>query len=145
MRFDVENQLSVAQAFTGAATVSTNSYEKQTAAQDLSIGRRMALLVMATVAAGAGSTAVVEAIQADDAALTTNVEALSSISIAAADFIPGAEFEVPIPQGAMDRKYLGARVTLTGGTTTVTADIYLVPQDEIPKYKSFPKVVGSEI
>ncbi|MDV7399519.1 hypothetical protein RZS08_49355, partial [Arthrospira platensis SPKY1] len=73
MRFDLENQLSVAQAFTATA-VSTNAFEKQSAAQDLSIGRRMALLVMPTVAAGAGSTHVLAAIQADDAALTTNVE-----------------------------------------------------------------------
>lgn len=53
MRFDIENQLSVAQAFTGSATVSTHSYKKQSAAQDISIGRRMALLVLPTVAQGA--------------------------------------------------------------------------------------------
>jgi hypothetical protein len=79
MRFDVENQLSVAQAFTGAATVSTNSYKKQSAAQDISIGRRMALMVMPTVAAGAGSTHTMEVIEATDAALTTSVSSLGSI------------------------------------------------------------------
>jgi len=140
MRFDIQNQLCVAQAFTGAATVSTNSYEKQSAAQDISIGRRMALLVMPTVAAGAGSTSQFEVIQADDAALTVNVEALNSVSVAAADLALGDEVEVPIPQGVMTRKYLGLRCTITGGTTTLTADVYLVPQDEIAKYKSFPKV-----
>lgn len=140
MLFDAENQLSSAQAFTGAATVSTNSYQKQAAAQDLSIGRRMALLVMATVAAGAGSSVQVEAIQADDAALTVNVLALNSVTFTAAQVIPGAKLEVPIPQGVMTQLYLGARVTITGGTTTATLDIYLVPQDEIPKYKSFTNV-----
>ena len=34
MRFDIENQLSVEQAFTGAATVSDDSYKKQTAAKE---------------------------------------------------------------------------------------------------------------
>ena len=63
MRFDIENQLSVEQAFTGATTVSTNSYQKQTAIQDLSIGRRMALLVLPSVAAGAGSTHTLDVIQ----------------------------------------------------------------------------------
>lgn len=145
MRFDIQNQLSVAQAFTGAATVSTNSYAKQTAAQDLSIGRRMALLFMPTVAAGAGSTHVLEAIQADDAALTTNVESLASVSVLAANLALGDQVEIPIPQGVMTRKYLGFRNTSTGGTTTVTADVYFVPQDEIAKYKSFPKINDAEV
>lgn len=148
MRFDIENQLSVAQAFTqaGGATVSANSYKKQSAAQDLSIGRRMALLVLPTAAAAAGATSVlVEAIQADDAALTTNVEALSSVTVLAADFILGEEIEVPIPQGVMDRQYLGARVTVAGAGGTASSDIYLVPQDEIVKYKSFPKQNDVEI
>lgn len=145
MRFDLENQLSVAQAFTGAATVSTNSYQKQSAAQDISIGRRMALLVLPTVAQGAGSTMTVEVIQADDAALTSNVEALGSVDVLAANMTLGDQLEVPIPQGTMDKQYLGARVTLTGGTTTITADIYLAPQDEIAQYKSFPKVNNAEV
>jgi len=144
MRFDVENQLSVAQAFTGSATVSANAYEKQTAAQDISIGRRMAVLLMPTVAAGAGSTHVFDVVQADNAALTTNKEILGTITVLAADLILGSEFELPIPQGVMDRKYIGYQNTATGGTTTVTMDAYLVPQDEIAKYKSFPKAVNSE-
>lgn len=140
MRFDIENQLSVVQAFTGAATVSTNSYRKQSAEQDISIGRRMALLVMATVAAGAGSTHTLEVIQADDAALTANVEVLGTITVLAAALIPGEEFELPIPQGTMSRQFIGFRHTAVTGVTTVTLDVYLVPQDEIAKYKSFPKV-----
>jgi hypothetical protein len=140
MRFDIQNQLSVAQAFTGSATVSTNSYKKQSAAQDLSIGRRMALLVLPTVAQGAGSTLTVEAIQADDAALTSNVEVLSTVTALAANMTLGDHLEVPIPQGVMTKQYLGARLTLASGTTTITVDVYLVPQDEIAQYKSFPKI-----
>lgn len=140
MRFDIENQLSVAQAFTGVATVSTNSYKKQSAAQDISIGRRMALLLLPTVAQGAGSTMTVEAIQADDAALTSNVEVLNTVTVIAANMQLGDQLEIPLPQGTMDKQYLGARVTIATGTTTITADIYLVPQDEIAQYKSFVKV-----
>lgn len=145
MRWDKENQLSVAQAFTGGATVTTNSYAKQTAAQDLSIGRRMALLFIVTTAAGAGSTHTFDAIQADDAALTSNVQVLASVSVLAAALTKGAYVEVPIPQGVMTKMYLGGRNTSTGGTTTVSTDCYLVPQDEIPKYKSFPKVVNADV
>lgn len=141
--YDIQNQLSVAQAFTGAAAVSTNSYKKQTAAQDISIGRRMALLVLPTVDAGAGSTHELEVIQADDAALTSNVEVLNKVTVLAANLTTADRVEVPIPQGVMTKQYLGFRNTATGGTTTVTLDVYLVPQDEIAKYKSFPKVVDT--
>ena len=144
MRFDIENQLDVAHAYTATA-VSSHSYAKQTAEQDLSIGRRMALLVCPKVAAGAGSTHTMAAIQADDAALTTNVEVLGQIVVAAAALVPGAEFEIPIPQGSMTRKYIGFRNTIASGTTTVTLDVYLVPQDEIAKYKAFNKVVNAVV
>ena len=145
MRFDIENQLSVAQAFTGSATVSTNSYKKQSAAQDISIGRRMALLVLPTVAQGAGSTLTVEFIQADDAALTSNIEVLSTVTALAANMALGDQLEVPCPQGVMSKQYLGARLTLASGTTTITCDIYLVPQDEIAQYKSFVKINDAEV
>lgn len=145
MRFDLENQLSVAQAFTGSATVSTNSYKKQSAAQDISIGRRLALLIMPTVAQGAGSTATHELIQADDAALTSNVEVLATVTSLAANLQLGDEIELPCPQGVMDKQYIGYRCTIATGTTTLTADVYLVPQDEIAKYKSFPKVVDASV
>lgn len=139
-KYDIENQLSVAQAFTGAATVSTHSYQKQTAAQDISIGRRMALLVMPTVSAGAGSTHTLEVIQATDAALTTSIDVLNTVTVLAANLTAGKRIELPIPQGVMNKQFIGFRNTATGGTTTVTLDVYLVPQDEIAAYKSFPKI-----
>lgn len=145
MRFDIENQLSVAQAFTGSATVSTNSYDKMTADSDIGIGRRMALLVMPTVAAGAGSTHTLDVIQADNAALTTNKEVIATKSILAAALILGSLVEIPIPEHVMTRRYIGFQNTATGGTTTVTCDVYLVPQDEISKYKSFPKAVDADV
>lgn len=145
MRFDIENQLCLEQAFTGGATVSTHSYKKQSAEQDLSIGRRMALMLLPTVAAGVGSTHTMEVIQADDAALTSNVESLASVSVAAANLTLGDVIELPIPQGVMTKQYLGFRNSATGGTTTVTLDVYLVPQDEIAQYKSFPKVNNADV
>ena len=143
MRFDIQNQLSAAQAFTGGATDSTNSYQKQTAAQDLSIGRRMSILVLITTAAGAGSPHTWDVIQADDAALTTNVKVLGTVTNLAAALILGAAFEIPIPIKSMTQKFIGCRNTSTGGTTTVSADAYLVPSDEIPAFRSFPKVVDA--
>ncbi len=140
MRFDVQNQVSVAQAFTGSLTVSTNSYKKQSAAQDISIGRRMAFLILPTVAQGAGSTMTVNVIQATDAALTAGVEILSTVTVIAANMTLGDKLEVPIPQGTMDKQYLGISISLATGTTTITVDAYLLPQDEIEQFKSFPKI-----
>ena len=145
MRFDIQNQLCVAQAFTGGAEVSDNSYKKQSAAQDISIGRRLAILILPTVNAGAGSSHVLEVIQADDAALTSNVESLGSLTVAAANLTTDDQIELPIPQGTMTRQYIGLRNTITGGTTTVTLDAYLMPQDEIAKYKSFPKINNATV
>lgn len=144
MRFDVQNQLSSAQAFTGAATVSTNSYQKQSAAQDISIGRRMSVMVIFR-AAGAGTTHTLSAIQADDTALSTNKEVLASVSIATSALKIGEPYEVQFPNGSMTRLHLGFQHSATGGTTTATIDAYLVPSDEIPKYKAFPKVVDAAV
>lgn len=139
MRFDKENELMSEQAVTGAATVSSNSYQKASADQDIAIGRRMALLFYFH-AAGAGTTHTLSVIEADVTALTTNKEVLASVSIATAD-LPADKFvEVPIPPRKMNQLHLGAQHSATGGTTTATLSCWLVPQDEIPYYKSFPKL-----
>lgn len=148
MRFDYLNQLCVAQDFTGAATVSSKAFLVQgygSNAPDPSIGRRLSLLCIVSTAAGSGSTHTMDAIQADDGALTTNKEVLISRSIAAATLVVGYAFELPIPQGSISRAYLGFQNTSSGGTTTVSLNVYLVPMDEIPKFKSFKKVVTAEI
>lgn len=139
MRFDYENELANQQAFTGAATVSQHSYSKQTAAQDLSIGRRMAILIYFHLA-GAGTTHTLDAIQADNTSFTTNKEVLASVSISSANALKAKFVEVPVPQGVMTRMHLGFQHTATGGTTTATLSGWFMPQDEIPKYKAFPKV-----
>jgi len=144
MRFDIENQLSAAQDFTGGATVSTNSYEKQTAAQDISIGCRMSLLCHVTTAAGTGSTHTMEVVQTTNGT-TGGLLVVAAVSKLAATLVAGYEFEIPIPEGSLSLKYIGFRNTSTGGTTTVSLDVYLVPSDEIANYKSFPKVVSADV
>lgn len=145
MRFDVQNELSASQAFTGSATVSTNAYEKQSAAQDLSIGRRMAVVVFFE-ATGAGTTHTLQAIQADNAALTSNKEVLAEVTKTTAQVVLGEPVEIVFPQGSMTRQYLGFQHSASGGTTTATISAYLMPQDEQAlTYKSYPKVVDAEV
>ena len=62
----------------------------------------------------------------------------------AAALTVGSKHEIPVPQGVKTRRYLGIKDTISGGTTTVTANAWLVPQDEIAKFKSFPKVVHAD-
>lgn len=143
MLLDYEDQVCRAQAFTATA-VSANSIDTNVASTDMFIGRRMAGLFIPTVAAGAGSTHVLAVIEADDAALTSNVTVLGSITVSAAALTVGSMHEIPVPQGVKTRRYIGLRNTISSGTTTVTADAWIVPQDEINKYKSFPKVVTAE-
>ncbi len=143
---DIENQLAKDQAFTADA-VTEHSYQKQSAAQDPSIGRMMCLLFVVKVAAGAGSTWSFQAVQADVTALTTNVEILaSSALILAADLPVGAKVAVPIPQGSLDRLHVGGKATVeTGGTETITLDCYYCPLDEVEAFKSFPRVPAAPV
>ena len=143
MLFDYEDQVCRTQAF-AATAVSGSAIDMFTAGSDFTMGRRMAMLVVPTVSAGAGSTHVLAVVQADDAALTVNVEVLGSITVLAAALLAFSRWEIPIPQGVKTRRYIGLRNTISGGTTTVTLDAWLVPQDEIDKYKSFPKVVHAD-
>lgn len=128
--------------------VSSDSYKKGAAAIDISIGRKMAFAVIPD--GDAGGTAVAtsylfEAIQADDAALTSNVEALGSVSVVGTEVLDGKVIEVPIAK-ATDKQYLGVRVTPTGGTSpSVTLNAYLVPADEIPQNPYFSKVVDTDV
>lgn len=143
MILDVLNEVCSAQAFTATA-VSEDSIDTLVAAADMTIGRRIAGYVVPTVAAGAGSTHVLAVIQADDDALTSNVEVLGSISVLAANLTVGSRHEIPVPQGVKTKRYLGIRNTISSGTTTITMNAWILPQDEIPKYKSFPKAVHAD-
>lgn len=144
IRFDVEDQVCVNQAFTATA-VSAHSIQK-TATKDISIGRLMAMVVVPKVAAAGGAAYTLQAIQADNTALTTNQEVLGQVAAVDADLVLGQEIVIPIPQGTVDRAHLGFKAVMTGGTApTVTLDVYLVPQDEIAKYKSFPKAVHAAV
>ena len=146
MRWDKQNQLSSDQAFTATA-VTTNSYQKQSAAQDISIGRKMALLFIVKVAAGAGSSWTFQAMQADNTALTTNAEILASSEVkTAATLTVGVQVVVRIPEGSLDQLHIGGKLVSAGaGTETITCDCYLVPEDEIPFYKAFPKVIDAAV
>lgn len=138
MRFDLRNQLSVDQVVDTSPTVSTNSIPK-TAAQDLAIGQHaMGLAIFFKDATGATSFTV-ELIQADDAALTSNVEVLASTgAIALADLTENKPLFLAAPPYRMDKAYLGARYSFTGGSAQeCTFNTYFGSQNDVAQYKSF--------
>lgn len=148
-KYDVEDQVMARQVVTATA-VSADCIDKQTAARDSSIGKRMCFAIYPYTDAGGTVVATsyqFEPIQADDIALTSNVQALGNgVTIAGSALKRGMEIEVPIPQGTMTKRYLGVRTTVTGGTSpTVTLDAYYMPQEVLAKFKPFPKVVNADI
>ncbi|HKE43885.1 MAG TPA: hypothetical protein VKB41_05040 [Steroidobacteraceae bacterium] len=128
----IDNLLLVsdAQAFTGAATVSTNVIDlgNVTPKREIGTGEGMGFGVAFDVAAGAGSTPVIDVIQSDAAAMTSP-DVIASVSDVAANLTAGKLLFVPIPPGKPTKEFLAIRVTITGGTTTATLTSWLTHRD----------------
>lgn len=148
-RYDVQNQLSSAQAITTGSPVSTNSYKLGNATMDPSIGRPMGILVKPTVAAAGSVNATsyeFQAIATTDDALTAGIVVLGSTGpMTAAQMTVDAEILVPIRPGSITHRYIGLRTVVVGGTLpTLTIDAFYVPADEVPSDgKYFPKAVDT--
>lgn len=140
MRYDILDQVSVQQALSGSsAQVSTNS-KKKPAAQDLGIGLSdMGFLFQCDsgALAGTGTDLTLEIIQADDDALTTNVESLASKTFAKAEYVDGFGFFLSLPGYVMDKEYFGVRYTPVGGTITGAINAYYGSKNDFAKFKSF--------
>lgn len=142
MRFDLLDQLSVRQVFTATA-VSTNSKRKKNLAQDLGMSSRFGLVVAQdeVAAVGGAATFEIQAVQADNGALTTNLEVIGSsgpLTVTQLNSAAGQQMFVPIMPGRMTKEYYGARVVVTGGTApSATLNIYVGTVDDVATYRSF--------
>ncbi|MBV9528169.1 Bbp16 family capsid cement protein [Sphingomonas sp.] len=126
---DKQLTLSDQQAVTATA-VSTNALDTggTTPIRDVGAGEEMFVVFSTQVAAAAAgaATVVFEVIQADDSALTTNVETLAaSQPIGKALLVPGYHpFSIVVPRNT--RRFIGTRYTVANGPLTAgtfTADI----------------------
>ena len=142
MNTDKELLASEKQAITGTA-VSTDSIYVKGYTGISRTGRMRAFAQIETALSGGAATAItVELIQADNAALTTNVESLSSSgSIATAAALTGKRaLDVPLPE--FTRPYAGFRYTMAGGSYgagAITAGFVLgtdTPEDQRPTSES---------
>jgi hypothetical protein len=126
MFLDALTLLSDAQAFPGAATISTNVIDLglTTPAREIGTGEAIGVGVGVDVAAGAGSTVTIEVIQSTTAAMAAP-DVIATLTDVAANFPAGALKFINIPMGLPTKQFLAARVTVASGVTTVTATIWL--------------------
>lgn len=129
MFIDALTLVSDAQAFTGAATVSTNTIDLTavTPNREVGTGEPIGFGFSVDVAAGAGSTVTVEIIESDTADLGTPT-VIATLSGLAAAFPVGFLFFLGIPPGRPLKRFIGIRETSTGGTTTITLTAWLTLQ-----------------
>ena len=125
-------------------TVSTNVVDLVTA-RDIGKGEAIDVFVGVTVAPVGGTTVQIQLVQADDAAITTNVNVLTQT-----DAIPIATLtlgkQIPIRVGRVDpniaRRYLALRYVLVGA---FSAGAYIagITNDVSDTFVAFP--VGSNV
>jgi hypothetical protein len=145
MYLDIQNELMSKAAIAAVAVVSADTFDIGAVNVDPSIGELMAgKFVVTTGAAGApiATSYLFEVITSAAANLSspTVIASSGAVLTASARLAVDREVIVPIPQGSITQRYLGFRVTATGGTTpTMSVSAYYVPLKEIPAYKPFPK------
>lgn len=130
MILDKENQLSASQALTATA-VSGNTIDNGlvTPKRDIGNGEAMELVMCVEVAADfttGNETYQLDFIQSANANLSSP-DVLASRIIAAADLTAGSIHHMPLPKGAITKRYIGAQYTLGGTTPTITVSTYLQP------------------
>lgn len=140
-RFDSKDMVMSDQVVTATA-VSEDSKDLGAANIDLSVNRQMGYEIIPKNDPGGdvdATSLLFEAIQADDDALTSNVEVIGStgaITTASGLLDKGKVVALPIRKGAMTKRYQGVKVTVTGGTNpTQTFDAFFGPIDEISSFK----------
>lgn len=132
-------RVSDAQALTTTA-VSTDTIDLSIA-RDIGEGQDLFMNFAVTTALAGGTSVKFEVIQADNAALSSNVQVIgSSDAVLTAALVAGYNTAVRInPQVASTgKRYLGARYTISGTYTSgnVTADVVTDIQDGRKSYAS---------
>jgi len=126
MNTDKELLCSEKQAITGTAVSTDSILMTGLLGADRSRNLRAVAQIETTISGGTGTALTAELIQADNAALTTNVESLySSGAVAAASLTAGNRMiDIPLPR--VSKAYVGFRYTRATGdfaAGTITAGL----------------------
>jgi hypothetical protein len=140
MYVDAQTLLSDAQALTATA-VSTNTYDTDSATNDVGPGE--VLVVMFTVDVAADATTgdetyafnVIESAAANLGSATV----LNTRTIARATLVAGYKFALAIPSKVL--RYLGASYTLGGTTPTITVTAWITAMDLVQAEKYYPDAI----
>jgi predicted RecA/RadA family phage recombinase len=122
------------QTVTGTGNVLSTNTVDLLQARDLGEGEDFYLRALVTTAEAGATSVEIQAIAADDAALSTNVTVIgSSGAVPVASLTAGARFAVELnPRiGSKGQRYIGARYVITGTSTAgaIYADFGIEVQD----------------
>lgn len=138
---DAQTLLSDAQALTATA-VSTNTYDRAAAGNNVGPGEPLALVITVDVAADATSgdeTYQFQAIQSANANLSSQdvLAATDTAFITRSTLVAGYQIVIPFPNTT--KRYLGARYVLGGTTPSVTVTCDIMPLRSIPNPANYAR------
>lgn len=133
---DLETHVSRAQVIDNAVELSTHAVHQPDFAYkpDVSCKKICAFVIPKSAVVGTNSMQIA-VVQADDAALTVNLEVLA-LSPAALVLVGGKAVVVDVPEGSISKAYVGIRYTFGG--TSVTVDAWIALQSEVAINSYFP-------
>ncbi len=140
MSYDLQLTLSDSQAITVDA-VSTNTIDLLLSTNDIGTGEPMSVVVVIKVAADfttTDETYAFQLIQSANANLSSP-DVLEVRTVTAANLALGAQVDIPIPGGAITKRYLGLNYDVGGTTPTITVTAFVTPTSMIQRYRTYAK------
>ena len=142
MRLDKLSELDSAHALTATA-YSTNTIDlgNVTPKRDIGTGERLALVITVDVAADlttGDETYAFDFVQSANANLSSE-DILVSMTVGGATLVAGYKVNVPIPAGAITKRYIGAKYVLGGTTPTITVSSHVQPANMVEQQQSYAR------
>lgn len=125
---DLETMVSKSQVIDTNPELSASSVQFQDAALYPDICKKICAFVIPKSPIVGTNSMQIAVVQADNAALTTNVEVLA-LSPAAIALVEDTPVVVDVPEGSVTKQYVGIRYIFAG--TSVTVDAWIALQDQV--------------
>lgn len=149
MYLDALLRVANGQTFNGASEVSADSVDLGVTPASGVPARRvgtgeplvLAFFVETSAAATGAGTAVyaINAVQADNDALSSNKEVIASVSRTEAQLVAGAVVIVDIPINTPTRRYIGGEVDLPLSASTVVGSMFIGPRSFVDAWIAYKK------
>lgn len=141
MYIDNYGLLSDAQAFTATGyTTNTVDLGDVTPKREIGNGEPMALVFTVDTAADAASgdeTYEFQFVQSANANLSSHDVLASRADLSRTALVAGTQVVVPVPAGAVSKRYIGGRLVLGGTTPSITVTGFLQPLSMVDKRKDY--------